>query len=178
MLALLRLFYSACVFLMLVACREYQLFHYETVEDSVLGGDLIVELVPSRKLVEKGGQKLAIEADPYSILFKFVSDVRFHNIEVQELVLTGVSSGNKLERASATSLDAREYPNPERFFAIASFSKSLSGTNVKYEPYDLLAILVLAKENGEKVKTHLSYRLYPKYKNESRSDLFEGMMGI
>ena len=176
--ALLKLFFFGGFLLMLFGRREYQLYHYETVEDAVLDGDLIIEVVPSRKLIEKNGKKLAIEADPYSILFMLFSDVRFKKIEVQELVLTGVSSDKKLKLSSATSLDARKYPDSSRFFAIASFSKSLEGLSLEYEPYDLSATLILTNEDGSKIKSHLGYRLIPKYKSESRSDIVDGMMGI
>ena len=164
--------------LMLFGCRQYELYHYKTIQDDLLNGELVIEVVPSRTLSEKNGKKVAVESDPYSILVKFFSENKFQSIEVDRLVLKSTSSDTKLDLLSASSLDARLFPDSNRYFAIASFSKSLEGLKLKYEPYDLSATLVMTNLDGSKVKSELGYRLEPDYKRESRSDIVDGMMGI
>ena len=164
--------------LMLFGCRQYELYHYKTIQDHLLNGELVIEVVPRRTLSEKNGKKVAVESDPYSILVKFFSENKFQSIEVDRLVLKSTSSDTKLDLLSASSLDARLFPDSNRYFAIASFSKSLEGLKLKYEPYDLSATLVMTNLDGSKVKSELGYRLEPDYKRESRSDIVDGMMGI
>ena len=58
--------------LMIFGCRTYSLYHYQDRQDTVLGGELVVEVVPSRSLSDVG-KKTAIEGNPYSLLFIFFS---------------------------------------------------------------------------------------------------------
>lgn len=163
---------------MLFGCRSYKLYHYEEIKDFVLGGELVIEVVATRQLMESDDKKVAVEAAPYSLLFKFFKDEKFSDIEVTELVLTGVSTGNQINLSSSKSMDARLFSGTDRYFAIAAFSKKLEGDNLEYEAYDINASLTLRNEDGSITKTDLKYRLQPEYKTDSRSDIIDGIMGI
>lgn len=163
---------------MLFGCRAYKLYHYEEVKDSVLGGELVIEVVATRQLMEVNGKKIAVEAAPYSLLFKFFKDEKFRDIEVTELVLTGISTGTKIKLSSSKSMDARLFSGTDRYFAIAAFSKKIKDDNLEYEVYDINALLTLRNEDGSTTKTDLKYRLQPSYKTDSRSDIIDGMMGV
>lgn len=175
---IMKLFFLGGVLVMLSGCRSYKLYHYEEIKDYVLGGELVIEVVATRQLMEAGGKKVAVEAEPYSLLFKFFKGEKFIGIEVADLVLTGVSTGHKINLSSSKSMDARLFSGTDRYFAIVAFSKKLEGDNLEHEPYDIDASLTLRNQDGSITKTDLKYRLQPEYKTDSRSDIIDGMMGI
>ena len=163
--------------LMLLGCREYKLYHYEEISDEVLGGKLEIEVIASRTLTEEGGKKNAVEGNPYSLRFTFFSKEKFKNIDIEDLVLVGIDSGNKIDLSGASSLEATLFPETEKYFSVVNFRK-LKDIHLKYETYDLTAVLYLRRLDGETEKSYISYRLKTKYKAESRSDIIDGMMGI
>jgi hypothetical protein len=163
--------------LMLLGCREYKLYHYEKISDEVLGGELEIEVIATRTLAEENGKKSAIEGNPYRLRFRFFSKEKFKNIDIDDLILVGLDSGNKIDLSRASSLEASLFPETEKYSSVVNFRK-LKDISLKYETYDLNAVLYLRRLDGETEKSYISYRLKTKYKAESRSDIIDGMMGI
>ncbi len=174
----MKIFVLVGVLAMLFGCRSYELYHYEEIQDLILGGELVIELVPTRQLMEKNGKRIAVESAPYSLLFKFFKNEKFSDIKLVELVLTGVSTGIKMDLSSSKSMGARPFSGTDRYFAIAVFSKKLAGDSLEYEAYDIKASLILRNEDGSITEADLEYRLKPEYKTDYRSDIIDGMMGI
>jgi transcription initiation factor IIF auxiliary subunit len=162
----------------LSGCREYHLYHYEEVRDSILNGEIVIEVVANRHLLEENGKKLAVEGNPYSLLVKYFSFEKFKKIEVDNLVLTGITSGNVISLLKSVSKDARIFSDTNEYFSIVSFSSQLENQKVSYEPYHLKAILLIYEQDGSLRKGYIDYQLKPNYKTERRNDILDGIMGI
>lgn len=166
------------VLLMLFGCREYRLYHYEEIRDSILNGEIVIEVVANRQLLEENGKKVAVEGNPYSLLVKYFSLERFKKIEVDNLILTGVESGNVISLSKSVSKDASILADSKKYFGIVSFSSQLVVKEVKYEPYDVKAVLLVYGQDGSLRKSYFNYQLKPNYRTERRNDIVDGIMGI
>lgn len=159
-------------------CREYQLYNFKEINDSVLSGDLVVQIIPSRALDEKDGKKIAIEANPYSLRIKFFSLEPFFKIKVSDLKLVGKKSGVEIILSESSSLDAVKFPDSDKYYAIVSFSDQLINTKLNYESYSLSGVISVENATGEIEYADISYLIETDYKTDNRSDIIDGMMGI
>lgn len=162
----------------LLGCREYRLFHYEEVNESISGGELNIKLVPYRQISNEGTKKIAVEGNPYTLLFELSMPDDFDKFEIRDLRLRGSETGNVISLLSSTSGMVRKHDTTGKYFAIATFSSQLIRVSLKHEPFEVKAMLTVHDKNGDKNFSEMHYTLIPKYTSEKRSDILDAIMGI
>ncbi len=158
--------------LALISCREYEIYTFKEVSIPTNQGMIEFEITPSRQLA---GEKKAIEANPYSLLFKYHSTAAFDSFTISEISIGDLKF--KPVPSLSSSTEPTGFTKHSEHWAIASLTSQLQDIELKHQEYKIAFKLTLIT-NEQSISESFSVKVKPEFRKEHKNDSVQAAMGI
>lgn len=163
---------------LMFGCRNYYLYHYDHLHFEEDIYNLELEMLASRKIENGNNGKVAIEGNPYSLIITVESRDIFDEIAISNLRFEGVESGSVYNIEGEKKLGGVWNEAEGICLERISFSDKFRELDINHEDYIVSFNFKLSHKDKVIIESKLKGTLRKNYKEEARSDIIGGIMGI